>query len=350
VPEYQSVYITLPHLALPRDRSRSLQPDKVEAIAASMKAVGQLQCIVVRDPGEAAGALLVICGAHRYEAAKLLNWDGLHCLVLPADTTDEKAELIELDENLARAELGEAEKTGLTMRRKELYDKLHPETTKRGGDHSSAKAKAKARREPKPKTFAEDAAKKTGEGKSTIKKRVARGKKLGKQTLIDISGTSLDSAGEMEALTELSPSQQQKIVADAKAGKRVSAKALVAAADDVKAKADAAERRVSDAVKSKLPPLLAATVMIGEALQADKSTTKPTVLAAPEKDEKAAQEEARELWVRRLNAFAEETGRAFRKDHEPFAVAPATFQNMTYLRVVLDGFIKMRAQRTETTH
>jgi ParB family chromosome partitioning protein len=182
VPKFESIMIGLGGIAIPslKERSRALQSAKVEAIAESFAKRGQLQNIIVTPcPGH---GYWLVAGEHRLEAAKLLKWDAIGCTVVPEGTGAEEIELIELDENLIRAELSEAEKTGITLKRKAIYDKMYPETTKVGGDRRSSTAKSKtesrARGEPSKKTFAADTAARTGEGKSTVKKRAARGKNL----------------------------------------------------------------------------------------------------------------------------------------------------------------------------
>jgi ParB/RepB/Spo0J family partition protein len=284
-----------------KKRSRALQPDKVEAIAESFAKRGQLQDIIVTPcPGH---GYWLVAGEHRYEAAKLLKWAAIGCTVIPEGTTPEEIELIELDENLIRAELSEAEKTGITLRRKEIYDKLHPETTKRGRHSPKAKGKgkdeagSKAPEEPS-KTFAEDAAAKTGEGKSTIKKRTARGKKLvelfGEGVTADIANTSLDSVGEMDALLELGKETALPLIAQAKAGAQVSAKKVIA--DRKKAAEEEAERKSKKAAD-----------VIAKADAAERRSKQVTVRAAPAKDEKAAAQEARERWQLTLQSFYKAT-------------------------------------------
>ena len=128
--------------------------------------------------------------------------------------SDDEAELIQIDENLIRANLSDAERILHVARRKELYEKLHPET-KHGGDRRSAGAKSSSQNE-NLKAFVADIAVKTGKGRSTVARDVTRAKKVA--VLDDIAGTCL-------ALGKLPEGEQRKLATAARAGEKVSAKA-----------------------------------------------------------------------------------------------------------------------------
>jgi ParB-like chromosome segregation protein Spo0J len=288
MPKFETLDIAIGEIIMSstRPRSRALQPAKVAEIAESFEKRGQLQPIIVTHSRELAA------GEHRLEAAKLLKWDTIRCTVVPEGTSDAEVELIELDENLVRAELGESERTKIMLRRKELYDAANPDAPKRGGNR-----KSKDREKPLKKTFAGDAADKTGESKSAIKARIARGRKLvaafGEQVLDDIKGTSLEGVGEMDALIELPKDEGEKLIADAKAGKEVSAKKRVEELKDIKDKADAAQRKADEAALK------------------GKGGTKSTMQAAPEKSEEDARQEALDGWWHSLHRFNGATVRMF---------------------------------------
>ena len=106
-------------------------------------------------------------------------------------------------------------------RRKELYEKLHPET-KHGGDRRSAGARSSSQNE-NLKAFVADIAVRTGKGRSTVARDVTRAKKVA--VLNDIAGTCLDKGDEIDALGKLPEGQQRKLATAARAGEKVSAKA-----------------------------------------------------------------------------------------------------------------------------
>ena len=108
------------------ERLRALQPGVVDQLAESIRERGLTHPIVVRP--RAAGEYWLVCGLHRLKAAEKNGDAAILCKVLPDDISDDEAELIEIDENLVRADLSPAERARHVGRRKELYEKQHPET------------------------------------------------------------------------------------------------------------------------------------------------------------------------------------------------------------------------------
>jgi ParB family transcriptional regulator, chromosome partitioning protein len=126
---------------------------------------------------------------------------------LYSSLSDDEAELIQIDENLIRANLSDAERILRVARRKQLYEKLHPET-KHGGDRRSAGARSSSQNE-NLKAFVADIAVKTGKGRSTVARDVTRAKKVA--VLDDIAGTCLDKGDEIDALGKLPEGEQRKL-------------------------------------------------------------------------------------------------------------------------------------------
>jgi ParB-like chromosome segregation protein Spo0J len=259
--------ITLVGIAVPRDRHRMLRPDNVDAIAESMKAQGQLQPIVVRErPGR---GYWLIAGRHRFEAAKKLKWETIRCEV-KEDISADQAELIEIDENLIRAELTPAEMAMHTVRRKELYEIVHP-ATKHGGDRKSKKSSGQVGH--LNERFTKETAKKTGQSERKVRRDAGRGKNV--KVLADVVGTCLDQGKELDALAKLPEEEQRALAERAKAGEKVTARTKVEeAADraekppekpkpDVSRAADRAQARAkvimlsADELESKLAPIVA---------------------------------------------------------------------------------------------
>ena len=194
-----------------RDRLRKFRPAAVEALAELIKAQGQLQPILVQRCG---ADFVLITGRHRLQAVRKLGHDTIRAEI--ADNLDaDQALLIEIDENLVRTDLSPAERALHISKRKELYERVHPETKHgavgRGGKSSQNEI-----------SFVDDVAEKTGTGRSTVARDVTRANKV--VVLDDIVGTVLDEGAELDALTKLSESEQRKLAERAKAGEKVSAK------------------------------------------------------------------------------------------------------------------------------
>ena len=93
---------------------------RVEELARSIAAVGLMNPITVTQDNT------LIAGLHHLEAVKLLGWTEIECTVSDADGL--QAELAGMDENFVRAGLSHRELGDLLLRRKELYEAIHPET------------------------------------------------------------------------------------------------------------------------------------------------------------------------------------------------------------------------------
>ncbi len=81
---------------------RSVDPERVTSLAASMQAIGLQTPISVWVTDDNQHVHLV-AGRHRLEAAKLLGWEQISCFVVKLD--ERQRRMWELSENLHRAEL-----------------------------------------------------------------------------------------------------------------------------------------------------------------------------------------------------------------------------------------------------
>lgn len=106
------------------DRMRRLRPEVVDELAESMATRGMIEPIGVR-PASGRGGYCLIAGWHRFEAAKQLKWPSIAAIVLDSVDAD-AALLVEIDENLIRAELSPAERALHLRERKRLYEAFTP--------------------------------------------------------------------------------------------------------------------------------------------------------------------------------------------------------------------------------
>jgi N6-adenosine-specific RNA methylase IME4 len=141
-----------------------------------------------------------------------LGWTTIRTEVVEA--AGDAALLVEIDENLIRADLSPAEVAAHQHARKEVYERLHPET-KHGGTRRDQVVNSATR-------YTADVAKQTGASERTIRREAERGAKIA--DVAALVGTSLDKGDELDALAKLTGPEQQQLAARAKAGEKVSAK------------------------------------------------------------------------------------------------------------------------------
>lgn len=107
-------------------RLRPVSEAGVAALIASIEETGVMKdAIHVRQKKDR--SLVLVAGAHRLEAAKRLGWPEIEAKVW-ADVTDDWALLMEIDDNIAGAELNPLDTAIFLAERKRVYEKLHPET------------------------------------------------------------------------------------------------------------------------------------------------------------------------------------------------------------------------------
>jgi N6-adenosine-specific RNA methylase IME4 len=205
--------IPLDAITVPDKRLRKLRLEVVDKLAESMATRGLIQPVVVQPEGRGFNLLV---GAHRVIAARQLGWSSITAVVLDGLAADE-ALLVELDENLIRADLSPAERALHLAERKRLYEKLHPET-KHG---ATGRGRPKSRRGGETIRFTKIAVA-AGQSERTIQREIARAEQI--TGLFDVPGTTLDTPDELDALAKLPEPEQRKLIKRAKTGEPVSAK------------------------------------------------------------------------------------------------------------------------------
>ena len=180
---------------------RDTKPRNVEELARSLKTVGLINPITVTQDNT------LIAGLHRLEAAKLLGWTEIECTVSSAEGI--QAELAEIDENFVRADLSHRELGDLLLRRKELYETLHPETQQGRRNGQTVKNDNLTRLETKP--FSQDTADKMGVSRRTVERLVQTAANLTPEAKAIMRDT--DSKITKDAalkISRLPPNQQTK--------------------------------------------------------------------------------------------------------------------------------------------
>ena len=181
---------------------RNTEPESVKALAKSISEVGLLNPITITADNT------LIAGRHRLEAAKLLGWTEIECTV--CDVSGLQAELAEIDENFVRVNLSPIEFGDLLLRRKEIYEELHPEA-KHGGDRKSEEIKTAKCKLDSAKSFVKDTAEKLGVNPSTVHRELQTAKNLTPEAKEIIRGSNAGiTKTDALKLSRLAPDQQEQ--------------------------------------------------------------------------------------------------------------------------------------------
>lgn len=209
---------------VPADYARPISEPAVAALMESIARLGLLQPILVVASKITRGVLCdgwrIVAGHHRVEAHRRLERSHIEAILIEAANHIE-TELIEIDENLCRAELTPAQRAAAIKRRKQIWEALHPES---GGSICATRLSNGRSAGPQHETqFAAETAAVTGEPKSSINRHLARAEALG-EDLAAVAGTSLDKGVELDALKALPVGERQVLIARARKGEVVSAR------------------------------------------------------------------------------------------------------------------------------
>lgn len=187
---------------------READPEAVQKLADSISKVGLLNPITVDQE------YTLIAGLHRLEAVKRLGWTEIKCTV--SNLEGLQAELAEIDENFVRKDLSDNEFRELLLRRKEIYESLHPET-KHGGDRKSEKIKsAKCALDSAP-SFIEDTAEKLSVHPATVRREIQIAKNLTPEAKEIIKDSKVSKTDALK-LSRLAPDQQKEAATKLVAG------------------------------------------------------------------------------------------------------------------------------------
>lgn len=178
---------------------RAKIPEHIEELSKSIAEVGLLNPITLDQD------YTLIAGLHRLEAVKLLGWEEVECTVTSLEGL--QAELAEIDENIIRSDFSSMEANDLLLRRKELYETLHPETQhgKRNGQTSKNEDSSFLA----PKSFTQDTAEKLGVSRRTVEKKIKIARDLTPETKKIIVENNIGSESALK-LSRLPPEQQQE--------------------------------------------------------------------------------------------------------------------------------------------
>lgn len=185
------------------DRLRAVSETKVSALKASIAEIGLRTPVTVSaTPDGNDWSYRLVAGAHRLEALRQLGEEFADCFVMEGD--DDDAALWEIDENFARAELTDAQRADHHVRREEIMiRKGLVKDAPKGGRPGNLDKLSK---------YSAQAASEFGVDERTIRRDLARGKKIDADVLAEVSGTDLDKGVVLDELASTpKPDQRAKL-------------------------------------------------------------------------------------------------------------------------------------------
>ena len=194
---------------------REAAPGDVKELADSILELGLINPVMVDQ------SYTLIAGLHRLEAMKLLGRTEIECTV--SDLAGLQAELAEIDENFIRKDLSDAEFRELLLRRKEIYESLHPETKAtydggefRGNQHQKVVGENFS---ATTKSFVQDTADKLGVSPRTVELQIQTAKNLASEAKEILRGadTKITKQSALK-LSRLAPEQQLEAARQLAAG------------------------------------------------------------------------------------------------------------------------------------
>lgn len=158
-----------------KERLREVDNLVINDLCMSIKNSGLLNPITINQNN------ILISGYHRLTAFKKLEKETIPCKIVNTDNEDEM-KLIEIDENLMRVELHFLDLAEQLEKRKNIYEKLYPETKKGGTGKGRSKNVT---------SFVDSLEGKVNKGKSSIYTLINIAKKLDKKTKQNIKKVGL---------------------------------------------------------------------------------------------------------------------------------------------------------------
>ena len=158
-------------------RLRPVSELAVTSLMASLMEIGQQSEIHVRRVRHQSNRLVLMAGAHRVEAHLRLGCTSISAKVW--ECTDDWAQMAEIDDNLAHAELNPLDLSVFLARRKTVYERMYPEATQggaRGNQHTGG-------RQTDTMSFCQSVADQRAMSERQIRRLVAAGEGLDEETI-----------------------------------------------------------------------------------------------------------------------------------------------------------------------
>ena len=192
----ETIKVSNPYLRLDTD---------VEKLIKSIETVGLINPLVINEKNE------LIAGGRRYTALKAMGRTEVP--VSRVEKTELEQELISIDENLVRKDLGKVEMERLLLRGRDIYENIFPEAMKSQEEDLSTPAGNELQKElPNDKrSFIDLTAEKTGLSKKVIKSAIDREEKSS-DAVKDLRRHGEMNASQANQIIKLPKEEQEKVV------------------------------------------------------------------------------------------------------------------------------------------
>lgn len=200
------------------DRLRTVDPAAAEHLAESIDRQGLQSPILVRRTDD--GGYILVAGAHRVAAARLLGWTRIEAFEVK-DLPEDEFIFLEIDENFCRAELDALDRSRFMAKRKQIYQRLYPET-RAGGDRKSLEYKENIKRPPwpfdsgaddQPESFSDHTAARTPFSPRTIKRTTYIGENILPELQDALAETPIRKRqNDLYRIAGMTPEDQQQLL------------------------------------------------------------------------------------------------------------------------------------------
>lgn len=186
-------------------RLREIDDGYAQLLAENIRQTGRLrQPVEVRVKKD--GGYKLIAGGHRYRAVELVGSAEIDAFVYEAN--DDQARLAEIDENLVRHDLNPLDRAVFLAQRKEIYERLNPET--KNGAQGGRGGK---RNETEIISFSKDTAERCGLTDRAIRLSVMIANRLAPEIRARIAGTWIaKKQSELLALVKVEPAKRLAVI------------------------------------------------------------------------------------------------------------------------------------------
>lgn len=181
------------------DRLRNINRDIIAPLSDSIQKSGLLNPITINQEN------ILITGYHRYTACKELNYETILCNIVDAKD-DDSMKLIEIDENLIRAELHYFDLSAQLKLRKEIYERKYPQTVLGGTGKG---------RKKDTKSFVDDVIEKINKSKSSIYHLISFSDSLNNEEKTIIKELNL-TQNDTKLLIKMKPDNRKEVLENMK--------------------------------------------------------------------------------------------------------------------------------------